>query len=90
MLPVESFPQPFPESGLLGVGGDHPTPCNRLEKALGQTDLPSEGQDHYEGAGTLHFSVIAGLGSRSKLGEIKLGFRQVASEPKGVENGVEK
>ncbi len=58
MLSVESFPQPFPESGFLGVGGDHPTPCNRLEKALGQTDLPSEGHDHKKGAETFHLSCL--------------------------------
>lgn len=56
---------------------------------LGQTDLPSESQDHKKGTETLHFSVIAGLGGRSKLGEIKLGFGQFAAEPQSVENGVE-
>jgi len=58
VLSVESFPQPFPESGFLGVGGDHPTPCDRLEKALGQTDLPSEGQGHKKGAETFHLSCL--------------------------------
>jgi hypothetical protein len=58
VLSVESFPQPFPETGFLGVGGDHPTPCNRLEKALGQTDLPSEGQGHKKGEETFHLSCL--------------------------------
>ena len=69
MLSVESFPQPFPESGFLGVGGDHPTPCNRLEKALGQTDLPSEGQDHKKGAETFHLSCLSPIHRGGQLFE---------------------
>jgi len=69
VLSVESFSQPFPESGFLGVGGDHPTPCNRLEKALRQTDLPSEGQDHKEGAKTFHLSCLTPIHSGGQLME---------------------
>jgi len=69
VLSVESLPQPFPKSGFLGVGGDHPAPCNRLEKALGQTDLPSEGQHHKKGAETFHLSCLTPIHRGGQLFE---------------------
>ena len=58
MLSVESFLQPFAETGFLGVGGEHQAPGDRLKEPLWQADLPSEGQDHKKGAETFHLSCL--------------------------------
>ena len=69
MLSVESFLQPFAETGFLGVGGEHPAPRDRLKEPLRQADLPSEGQDHKEGAKTFHLSCLTPIHSGGQLFE---------------------
>ena len=69
MLSVESFLQPFAETGLLGVGGEHPAPRDRLEKSLRQADLPSQGQGHNKGTKTFHLSCLTPIHSGGQLFE---------------------
>ena len=69
MLSVESFLQPFAETGFLGVGCEHPAPRDRLKEPLRQTDLPSKGQDHKEGAKTFHLSCLTPIHSGGQLFE---------------------
>ena len=44
VIAVEGFAEAFLQTVFLRVGGDHPAPSHGLEKALGQADLPKEGQ----------------------------------------------
>ena len=69
MLSVESFLQPFAETGFLGVGGEHPAPRDRLKEPLRQTDLPSQGQGHNKGTKTFHLSCLTPIHSDGQLME---------------------
>ena len=69
MLSVESFLQPFAETGFLRVGGEHPTPGDRLKEPLWQADLPSEGQGHNKGTKTFHLSCLTPIHSDGQLME---------------------
>ena len=44
VVTVKSFAEAFFQTVILRVGGDHPAPSHGLEQALGQADLPKEGQ----------------------------------------------
>ena len=69
MLSVESFLQPFAETGFLGVGGEHQAPGDRLKEPLWQADLPSEGQGHNKGTKTFHLSCLTPIHSDGQLME---------------------